>query len=176
MPISASHLQTTRSAGLSTPVGRLTVRADDAGLTRVRWGTSEDADLGDDSSPAAEIVARAVQQLAEYFAGDRTSFDVPISLSSLGTASLAVLTALKDTVGFGQTVTYGELARRSGSAVPARAIGSIMGSNPIPIIIGCHRVVAADGLGGYSGGDPGQGHQTKIWLLEHEGALPPALI
>lgn len=140
------------------------------------WCAEEGSADGADGSAATEIAARAVQQLAEYFAGDRTTFDLPISLPSLGTSSLAVLTALKDTVGYGETVTYGELAERSGSAVPARAIGSIMGSNPIPIVIGCHRVVAADGLGGYSGGEPGQGRQTKIWLLEHEGALPPTLI
>jgi methylated-DNA-[protein]-cysteine S-methyltransferase len=165
-----------RAASLSTPVGRLSVRADDEGVTSVTWCAEEGSADGADGSAATEIAARAVQQLAEYFAGDRTTFDLPISLPSLGTSSLAVLTALKDTVGYGETVTYGELAERSGSAVPARAIGSIMGSNPIPIVIGCHRVVAADGLGGYSGGEPGQGRQTKIWLLEHEGALPPTLI
>jgi len=50
-----------------------------------------------------------------------------------------------------------------------------MGANPVPLIVPCHRVVAGDGLGGYSGGDAGQGLQTKRWLLEHEGALPPSL-
>ena len=76
----------------------------------------------------------------------------------------------------GQTITYGELAERSGTGVPARAIGSIMAANPFPLIIPCHRVVAADGLGGYSGGDPGHELETKRWLLENEGALPPALV
>jgi len=60
--------------------------------------------------------------------------------------------------------------------VPARAIGEIMAANPLPIIIPCHRVVASDGLGGYSGGDPGHHLETKRWLLENEGALPPALV
>ena len=88
-----------------------------------------------------------------------------------------VLAVLFDTVGYGETVSYGELARRVPSVrhvadVPARAIGRIMGSNPIPVIVPCHRVVAWDGLGGYSGG---QGPEVKRWLLVLEGALPPTL-
>ena len=59
--------------------------------------------------------------------------------------------------------------------MPARGIGAIMGANPVPLIVPCHRVVAGDGLGGYSGGDPGRGLETKRWLLEHEGALPTGL-
>ena len=80
------------------------------------------------------------------------------------------------TVGYGETITYGELAELSGTGVPARAIGEIMAANPVPIIIPCHRVVASDGLGGYSGGEPGRHLETKRWLLENEGALPPALV
>ena len=75
-----------------------------------------------------------------------------------------------------ETLTYGELAARSGTGLPARAIGSIMGANPVPLVIPCHRVVAGDGLGGYSGGEPGQEIATKRWLLELEGALPPTLL
>ena len=71
--------------------------------------------------------------------------------------------------------TFG-LAELSGTGLPARAIGSVMAVNPVPILIGCHRVVAGDGLGGYSGGPPGQGPETKRWLLEHEGILPPRLL
>lgn len=161
-------------SSLRTQVGTLTVEADGAGLRSVHWGAPDVEVSG--SPEAAEVAQQTVRQLEQYFAGERSSFDLPVSLSGLGAASTAVLTALKDTVGYGETVTYGELAARSGSSVPARAIGSIMGSNPLPIVIACHRVVAADGLGGYSGGEPGQGRQTKLWLLEHEGALPPALI
>ena len=83
---------------------------------------------------------------------------------------------LFDSVGYAETVSYGTLARRvqsaGGTLVPARAIGQIMGSNPIPLIVPCHRVVAADGLGGYSGGI---GLEVKRWLLTFEGALPPTL-
>ncbi|WP_424937421.1 MULTISPECIES: methylated-DNA--[protein]-cysteine S-methyltransferase [Bacteria] len=120
-------------------------------------------------------MAEALGQLRAYFAGERTSFDLPFDLGLQSETSRVVLLALHDTVRHGETVTYGELAERSGTAVPARAIGSIMGANPIPIIVPCHRVVASDGLGGYSGGAPGEGLVTKRWLLEHEGALPSAL-
>lgn len=127
-------------------------------------------------SPAADHLAAAIRQLQEYFAGQRTEFDLPIVLTGLPDSTVAVLTALKDTVRYGETVTYGDLAARSGTGVPARAIGSIMGSNPVPFVVPCHRVVASDGLGGYSGGERGRGRETKVWLLEHEGALPPTLL
>jgi methylated-DNA-[protein]-cysteine S-methyltransferase len=169
-----SGVSTVRGS-LQTPVGVLTVVADDEGIRSVGW-RHRPGELRQNGSPAAEHVAAALSQLAEYFAGQRTEFDLPVRLAGLSDATVAVLTALRDTVGYGETVTYGELAARSGTAVPARAIGSIMGSNPVPVVIPCHRVVASDGLGGYSGGEPGQGRQTKLWLLEHEGALPPTLL
>jgi methylated-DNA-[protein]-cysteine S-methyltransferase len=79
-------------------------------------------------------------------------------------------------VGYGETVSYGELAARSGAfhgergGIGARRVGSIMGSNPLPVVVPCHRVVAADGLGGFGGG-----LEVKRWLLALEGALPPTL-
>jgi methylated-DNA-[protein]-cysteine S-methyltransferase len=159
---------------LATPVGSLSVAADGSGLRRVSWRhTAAFRPTGD--SPADRWVQTTLDQLAEYFAGDRTAFTVPVDLSGLGAATRAVLETLR-AIPAGETISYGELAARSGTGVPARAIGSIMGSNPVPIVIPCHRVVAADGLGGYSGGHRGQGRQTKLWLLEHEGALPPALL
>ena len=88
-----------------------------------------------------------------------------------------MLRTLVESVGYGETVSYGTLARRVGhgsfgGSPPARAVGQIMGSNPIPVVVPCHRVVAADGLGGYSGGT---GPEVKRWLLTLEGALPPTL-
>lgn len=76
----------------------------------------------------------------------------------------------------GETVTDAELARRKGTGVPARAIGSILAANPVALVVPCHRVFAADGLGGFSGGEPGHELETKRWLLENEGALPPVLV
>jgi methylated-DNA-[protein]-cysteine S-methyltransferase len=120
-------------------------------------------------------VQQVLGQLREYFAGQRRDFDLPLDLVGLEAVTEAVLRALL-TVGYGETITYASLAARSGTGVPARAIGSIMAANPLPIIIPCHRVVASDGLGGYSGGEPGRGLETKRWLLENEGALPPVLV
>jgi methylated-DNA-[protein]-cysteine S-methyltransferase len=116
--------------------------------------------------------AEARRQLAAYFAGELRAFTVPLDWGPMSEPRRRVLGTLRDTVPYGQVITYGELSRRSGGDVPARAIGSIMGGNPIPIIVPCHRVVAGDGLGGFSGGD---GVESKRFLLTLEGHLPPTL-
>jgi methylated-DNA-[protein]-cysteine S-methyltransferase len=172
--ISTPAPEITTTSVLPTPVGSITVEAADRGVRRVSW--SDGPDPAADGERPHPVLAAALDQLRDYFAGRRQDFDLPIDLSELSVAQRVVLATLADTVGWGQTITYGELAARSDAGVPARAIGGIMGSNPVPIIIGCHRVVASTGLGGYSGGRPGRGRETKLWLLEHEGALPPSLI
>lgn len=157
---------------IQTPVRAVGVESDGAAVTRVFWlSEAEEADAGEQD----DLVREALAQLEAYFAGRLTTFDVPFDLGRQAEATRDVLMTLYETVGHGETVTYGELAARSGTTVPARGIGSIMGANPIPIIVPCHRVVAGDGLGGYSGGRKGEGLLTKRWLLEHEGALPAAL-
>lgn len=148
---------------VSTPLGDITAVADDAGLTQVILA-------GDDGSVLAEateggpIVDAAAQQLAEYFAGERMAFDVP--LAPRGTEfQMTVWKALGD-VPFGTTATYGEIARAIGQLTATRAVGAANGRNPIPIIIPCHRVIGASGeLTGYSGGG---GIETKRRLLDHE--------
>jgi methylated-DNA-[protein]-cysteine S-methyltransferase len=135
---------------------------------------------GQHSDPARardEMLAAARDQLAEYFAGQRQVFGLPIDWTGTSPAQRQVLDVLYRTVGYGETVTYGDLAQRAvagpdGVSLPARAIGGIMGSNPIPVIVPCHRVVAGNGLGGYSGGT---GIEVKRWLLIYEGALPATL-
>jgi O-6-methylguanine DNA methyltransferase len=134
---------------------------------------------GTDGGPAAahRQLGRACTQLGEYFAGQRRAFDLPVDWSGMSAAQRQVLAVLLASAVYGETVTYGALARRAGLAdggqVPAaRVTGQIMGSNPCPIIVPCHRVVAGDGLGGYSGG---AGIEIKRWLLIFEGALPPTL-
>lgn len=157
---------------IRTPVGTVVVESDGTAITRVFWPrTSESTDAGEPDA----LVQEALSQQEAYFAGRLNVFDLPFDLGRQTETTSAVLTALYDTVAFGESVTYGELAARSGTDVPARGIGSIMGANPIPLIVPCHRVVASDGLGGYSGGAEGEGLVTKRWLLEHEGALPTAL-
>jgi methylated-DNA-[protein]-cysteine S-methyltransferase len=156
---------------LETPVGMIGVESDGEAITRVTW-LRVPQPPGSTRDP---ILSEALRELRAYFAGDLRRFEVPVALPARPDTTNSVLRTLHGTVSCGESVTYAELAARSGGAVPARAIGSIMGANPIPIIVPCHRVVASDGLGGYSGGTPGQGRATKRWLLAHEGALPPAL-
>jgi methylated-DNA-[protein]-cysteine S-methyltransferase len=116
--------------------------------------------------------APAVTELAGYFAGSRHEFTVPVDWRLMSASQRQVLGTLYQTVPYGQTITYGELALRSQTGIPPRGIGAIMGSNPIPIIVPCHRVVAGNGLGGFSGGE---GVESKRRLLTLEGRLPPTL-
>jgi len=165
-----------------------------AGLAQVRFGPPPArARAGDAARPeqahreldgacgepdgARRQLDEACTQLGEYFAGQRRSFDLPVDWSGMSAAQRQVLPVLLASAGYGETVTYGALARAAGVAdggkMPAaRVTGQIMGSNPCPIVVPCHRVVAGDGLGGYSGG---AGIEIKRWLLIFEGALPPTL-
>jgi methylated-DNA-[protein]-cysteine S-methyltransferase len=101
--------------------------------------------------PSSGAFRDVIGQLAEYFAGTRRSFDVP--LAPTGTAfQLRVWNELQE-IGYGETISYGELARRIGMPSAARAVGMANGSNPIAVIVPCHRVIGADGrLTGYGGG------------------------
>ena len=153
----------------------------DAGLAAIRFGgpPSQAPPARTGHSPGAQpgALAETCVQLAEYFAGRRRAFDVPIDWSAVPQSQYQVLSVLFDSVGYGETVTYGTLAGRAGipagtDVIPARVVGQIMGSNPIPVIVPCHRVVAGNGLGGFSGGI---GPELKRWLLIFEGALPPTL-
>ena len=150
-------------ATLSSPVGPLAVACSPAGLARVSFrATRRPAPRpgrpgGGGDRDRERLLGTARDQLAEYFAGQRQVFDLPVDWSGTSAAQRQVLGVLLRSVGFGETVTYGQLAQRAvagpdGISLPARAIGGIMGANPIPVIVPCHRVVAGNGLGGYSGG------------------------
>jgi methylated-DNA-[protein]-cysteine S-methyltransferase len=159
-------------ADLDTPVGAVSVGCSAAGVAEVRFGRPPA-----NGGPAGELARAASGQLAEYFRGQRRTFDLPLDWSGTAGTQRHVLEVLADSVGYGQTTSYGRLAGRAGLAAagdvpPARLVGKIMGSNPIPVIVPCHRVLAGDGLGGYSGGT---GLEVKRWLLILEGALPPTL-
>jgi methylated-DNA-[protein]-cysteine S-methyltransferase len=156
---------------VDTTVGPVSVGCTEVGVAEVKFGPH--------GTTAADSpwTAAAWDQVAGYFAGTRTAFDLPLDWRACSGSRLAVLTLLAETVSFGQTVSYGTLSRRLAGRdgqpeLGARAIGAIMGSNPIPLIVPCHRVVAADGLGGFSGGC---GIELKHWLLTFEGALPAML-
>lgn len=157
---------------MPSPVGELGVVTDGVAVTRVSWRSAPPAEAV--GAPDA-LLDEALGQLTAYFEGRLRDFDLPVDFGTQTPSTLAVLTALYEQVGFGRVVTYGELAALSGTGVPARGIGAIMGANPVPIIVPCHRVLAGDGLGGYSGGAPGQGLETKRALLGLEGVLPTAL-
>ncbi|HYK27302.1 MAG TPA: methylated-DNA--[protein]-cysteine S-methyltransferase [Streptosporangiaceae bacterium] len=156
---------------LVTPVGPVSVGCGPAGVARVRFGSPPQGISGSELTDAARA------QLAEYFSGQRKSFELPVDWTATSGTQRQVLEVLADEVGYGATVTYGNLAARAGlqpssDLQPGQKVGQIMGSNPIPVIVPCHRVLASDGLGGYSGG---AGIEVKRWLLILEGALPPTL-
>jgi methylated-DNA-[protein]-cysteine S-methyltransferase len=149
--------------GLDSPVGGLLVEVGPAGVRSIDFlGRGEAADV--DHPQASDGVA---SKLRAYFDGDVDALDaIPVDLDGQPPFRRLVLETLRDVRG-GEVVSYGELAAMAGqhgSRVP-RAVGQAVGRNPVPIVVPCHRVVAADGsLGGY-----GLGLDRKRWLLKHEG-------
>ena len=153
---------------IPSPVGLLSLRATARGLTGLymrehRHGPSDDERTGWQRDDACFADARA--QLDEYFAGRRTVFDLPLDGEGIGGTSFQrrVWTALAD-IAHGETISYGELARRIGQVTAVRAVGLANGRNPVSIIVPCHRVIGANGtLTGYSGG-----MDRKRFLLDLE--------
>lgn len=155
-----------------TPIGRVVVAATGDGVCWVGIGEHADARLLRGAFPDARVEKKPSElapvrfQLQEYFAGTRTTFTLRLDLRAVQSDfNVSVLEACR-TIPFGHTLTYGELAERAGSPGAARAVGAAMSSNPVPIVVPCHRVVATSGLGGFTGGVA-----TKRTLLAHEGAL-----
>lgn len=164
-------------ATIDTPVGEVSVACSDKGVAEVRFGRSPAGGAGQGAFRADGLLSAAHDQLSEYFGQAREGFDLPLDWSHVAGARQRVLALLAETVPYGETITYGALAHRLAlrdgrPAMGSRVVGRIMGSNPIPVIVPCHRVVAADGLGGFSGGC---GIELKRWLLTFEGALPAML-
>lgn len=157
---------------MATPLGPLRLVARHERLAAVLFlagaGAAPSSDASPpalDPAPSSPLLCQARHELAEYFAGQRRSFAVPLALCGLPPFTRKVLAELQ-TVPYGETLTYGELAARVGAPRAARAVGRAMAANPLPIVIPCHRVVAGGGrLGGYSGGE---GLPTKQWLLAFE--------
>jgi methylated-DNA-[protein]-cysteine S-methyltransferase len=152
-------------------VGVIGVLAGPVGVREVGWRL----DPRGASTEPDEMVQRALGQLREYFAGQRREFALPLDLPPMepvdrGGAARAQHRRLWENDHLRRTGR----AERHGSTGPGHRRDH--GGQPVPIIIPCHRVVASDGLGGYSGGEPGRQLETKRWLLENEGALPPALV
>jgi methylated-DNA-[protein]-cysteine S-methyltransferase len=156
-------------ATIDSPLGSLLLAANDAGLTALYFETRRHPPattgwmpIDDRDTAAARTIAATRIQLAEYFAGTRTTFDLP--LAAVGTPfQRRVWDALR-AIPFGSTVRYAELATTLGAPRATRAVGAANGRNPISIVVPCHRVVGADGsLTGFGGGI-----ERKRWLLDHE--------
>jgi methylated-DNA-[protein]-cysteine S-methyltransferase len=136
---------------MPSPLGPLTLVASDTGLSRVHLGESKSGLASCATASAHAILDRAEAQLAEYFAGRRTVFALPVDQHGTG-FQRQVWTALAD-IPYGTTVSYGELAQRVGMPSAAQAVGLACGSNPIAIVVPCHRVIGGNGrLTGYAGG------------------------
>jgi methylated-DNA-[protein]-cysteine S-methyltransferase len=154
-------------AAVTTPIGTMWVAATGAGLSRIKLpgGRPESS-----ATPLPALLIQATGELTDYFGEWRTTFDLPIDWSTVDEFKAHVLKTLEATVPFGTVISYGDLAARAGDPRAAQTVGEIMATNPYPIVVPCHRVVASDGLGGYGGG-----LDMKRWLLAHEGVLQPML-
>lgn len=156
---------------LQTPIGRLLLVADKDGLRYVDFpNQDQDARIEPGWQRGRRFLVRAIEQLEAYFAGDLQVFDV--ALAARGTAFRKTVWDELVRIPYGQTISYGELARRIRQPSASRAVGAANGANPLPIIVPCHRVIGSSGkLTGFGGGLP-----TKHWLLEHERRhAPPAV-
>lgn len=164
---------------LETPVGPLTVAANDEAVTRISFGNKTPFGKSGPANPgsgttapeictlqtATPLLRQAAQELEEYFAGTRQTFSVPVSPA--GTPfQLRVWEALR-AIPYGQTRTYGQIAAATGNPLASRAVGMANNRNPIAIVVPCHRVIGADGhLTGYAGG---LDKKTFLLRLEQEG-------
>jgi methylated-DNA-[protein]-cysteine S-methyltransferase len=151
---------------IETPIGELTLVAEDGTLSGIyfpgHWTRPDPATFGERSDSGFEEVER---QLAEYLTGERTSFDLPTAAA--GDEFQQRVWELIDRIPYGQTTTYGEIARELGNPTLARRVGGAVAHNPLSVIVPCHRVVGKDGaLTGYAGG-----LGRKELLLTLEGAL-----
>jgi methylated-DNA-[protein]-cysteine S-methyltransferase len=148
---------------VDSPIGPLGLVASESGLQAVLFDGGRIHAEG-----KSRVLAEAARQFDAYFDGDLVTFDLPIDLH--GTEFQQRCWLALATIPYGQTVSYGEQARRLGlGSDAARAVGAANGQNPLPVVLPCHRVIGADGsLTGFGGG-----LHVKRYLLEHEGALLP---
>jgi methylated-DNA-[protein]-cysteine S-methyltransferase len=166
LPAATRPTQPTQHTTISSPIGELLLLGNESALTGLhfpphRWTSALTADLPCDDGP----FRAAIDQLEEYFAGDRRAFDLPLALD--GTAFQQRVWAALQEIPYGRTATYGEIAASMGHPGAARAVGMANNRNPIAIIVPCHRVVGSNGaLVGYGGG-----LDRKRMLLEMEAGV-----
>lgn len=154
-PVRSVWLHSMKRRTIVSPIGPLTAIETNRRITRLEWGGG----FEDHST----VLDAAAAQLTQYFEGSRRSFDLPLQLGKTPFQE-RFLQILLD-IPFGETRTYGALAKTLG--ISAQAVGQACGANPIPVIVPCHRVLAANGLGGFSGAG---GIEAKVALLRHESA------
>ena len=149
----------------ASPLGRIEVGSD--GESIVSLAIESGGALPHDHLPdgTLPVLDTAVDQLDAYFAGERRTFDLPLLLR--GTPFQLEIWGALQRIGFGEITSYGALGQAMGRLRSGRPIGGAVGANPIPILVGCHRVLAGDGR--ITGFSAGEGVATKAWLLNHEG-------
>ncbi|MFC8454906.1 methylated-DNA--[protein]-cysteine S-methyltransferase [Kitasatospora sp. NPDC057223] len=167
------------TVGTPLPSGPMQVTVTPAGVVATGYAVSE---TGPQALPCTDQVKidAVTGRITEYLAGERREPGLPLDWSRASGPHLVVLRTLLAEVPYGKTITYGELAARSGvfdditePGLAARTVGQMMAANPLPLLVPCHRVVAADGIGGFGGGRVGI--DVKRWLLTLEGVLEPTL-
>lgn len=156
------------TATIPSPTGDLTLIASDAGLVAVLWRDDEKMQARyapRATDPDHPVIAAAITQLGEYFAGARTAFDLP--LDPVGTEFQRAVWAQLLTIPYGETRSYADIARAVGRPTATRAVGAANGQNPLSIVAPCHRVIGSNGaLTGFGGGLP-----NKIRLLDLESRV-----
>lgn len=146
-----------------TPVGIVRIYAKDEKVTFIDIAATG-AKVG--SAGKSKVLATAKKELTQYFSGKLTKFSFPVDLST-GTEFQRSVWKQIARISYGKVKTYKDIAEAIGKPKAARAVGGAVGANPIPLVVGCHRVLGASGkITGYSGGN---GLPTKRWLLKHEG-------
>ena len=155
-----NNLNFDSSSSFPSPIGAISLFARDNKVVHLRIGGEVASTMG-----KARVLAEAEKQLKAYFGGKSKRLDFSVQLD--GTEFQKSVWAEIAKVGFGQSLSYAQIAKAIGKPLASRAVGGAVGANPVPLIIGCHRVLGASGkITGYSGGD---GLPTKRWLLELEG-------
>ncbi len=155
------------TAILNTPIGQLLLESDGDFLVGIGLPDSSRTNT-EHRNGVLPVLKNTADQLNQYFARQRVSFDLPTRLD--GTQFQREVWSELSRIPYGETITYGELARRVGRPKGFRAVGQANGRNPLPIVVPCHRVLASGGLGGYAGGLP-----MKLALLELESGTTLSL-
>ncbi|MET1019712.1 MAG: methylated-DNA--[protein]-cysteine S-methyltransferase [Microterricola sp.] len=157
---------------VASPIGRLELTSDGEAVTSLSIERAGSLPLEQYPEHGNAVLETAKTQLAEYFAGTRHDFDLPVKAA--GTDFQKSVWKEISALGWGEVASYGDVGIATGRPTAGRAVGGAVGANPIPIIVPCHRILAGNGkITGYSGGN---GIPTKAWLLDHEGIVHRTVI